>query len=151
MPPFLMGITIAAVSYTHLGIALMATAAVIEGIYADSFVSVLLAAIVLGIINAVIRPIFMVLTLPVNVVTLGLFTFVINGLMLKLTKMCIRDRPYIILRDTDDVLSQLEKELVRLNGLVDQTLSDLDGTNAILMKRMDTLSQYTDACLLYTS
>lgn len=53
----------------------------------DSFVSVLLAAIVLGIINAVIRPIFMVLTLPVNVVTLGLFTFVINGLMLKLTSM----------------------------------------------------------------
>ena len=71
------------------GIALMATAAVIQGIYADSFVSVLLAAIVLGIINAVIRPIFMVLTLPVTVGTLGLFTFVIKGLMLKLTSMVV--------------------------------------------------------------
>ena len=71
------------------GIALMATAALIDGIYADSFVAVLLAAIVLGIINASIRPIFMVLTLPVNVLSLGLFTFVINGFMLKLTSMVV--------------------------------------------------------------
>ena len=53
--------------------------------------------------------------------------------------------PYIILRDADDVLSQLEKELVRLNALVDQTLDDVDGTNVILSARMDQLSEYTGA------
>lgn len=53
--------------------------------------------------------------------------------------------PYIILRDADDVLSQLEKELIRLNELVNQTLDDLEGTNSVLSERMDTLSEYTDA------
>lgn len=71
------------------GIALMATASIISGIYADSFVSVLLAAIVLGIMNAIIRPVFMVLTLPVNILSLGLFTFVLNGFMLKLTSLVV--------------------------------------------------------------
>lgn len=43
------------------------------------------AAIVFGVVNAIIRPILMLLTLPINVVTLGLFTLVINALMLWLT------------------------------------------------------------------
>ena len=42
----------------------------------------LIAALVLGIVNAIIRPILMVFTLPLNVLTLGLFTFVINAFML---------------------------------------------------------------------
>ena len=71
------------------GIALMATASLIDGIYADGFGPILLAALVLGIINAVIRPFFLVLTLPLNVMTLGLLTFVINGLMLKLTGLVV--------------------------------------------------------------
>ncbi|MCL4184222.1 MAG: phage holin family protein [Burkholderiaceae bacterium] len=41
----------------------------------------LIAALVLGLLNAVIRPVLLVLTLPVNVLTLGLFTFVINGFL----------------------------------------------------------------------
>lgn len=44
-----------------------------------------LAAVVLGLVNAVIRPIAIVLTLPLNIITLGLFTLVINALMLLLT------------------------------------------------------------------
>lgn len=71
------------------GIALMITASIISGIHADGFASILLAALVLGIINAVIRPIFLVLTLPLNVMTLGLLTFVINGFMLKLTSLVV--------------------------------------------------------------
>ena len=71
------------------GIALMATASLINGIYADGFVAVLVAALVLGIVNAIIRPIIMVLTLPLNFLTLGLLTFVINGLMLKLTSVVV--------------------------------------------------------------
>jgi putative membrane protein len=44
----------------------------------------------LGIINAVIRPLLLILTLPLNILTLGLFTFVINALMLWLTSATIR-------------------------------------------------------------
>lgn len=64
--------------------ALMFTSNLIDGIYVDGFGSVLVAAIILGIVNAIIRPLLLVLTLPLNVLTLGLLTFVINGFMLKL-------------------------------------------------------------------
>ena len=64
--------------------ALMFTSNLIDGIYVDGFGSVLVAAIILGIVNAIIRPLLLVLTLPLNVLTLGLLTFVINGIMLKL-------------------------------------------------------------------
>jgi putative membrane protein len=47
----------------------------------DSFVAALIAALALGLINAVIRPLFVLLTLPVTLLTLGLFLFVINGLL----------------------------------------------------------------------
>ncbi|MEF2277974.1 phage holin family protein [Deinococcus sp. YIM 134068] len=44
--------------------------------------SVLLAALVLGVVNALIRPVLLLLSLPVNVLTLGLFTLVVNGVVL---------------------------------------------------------------------
>jgi len=47
-------------------------------------------SVFLGIINAVIRPLLLILTLPLNILTLGLFTFVINALMLWLTSATIR-------------------------------------------------------------
>jgi putative membrane protein len=47
----------------------------------DSVTSALIAALVLGLINALIRPILVILTLPVTLLTLGLFIFVINGLL----------------------------------------------------------------------
>ena len=65
------------------GAALMFTSNLIDGIYVDGLGSVSIAAIILGIVNAVIRPLLLILTLPLNVFTLGLFTFVINGLVLK--------------------------------------------------------------------
>ena len=65
------------------GIALKFTSGIIEGMYVDGWDSVFIAAIILGIVNAVIRPLLLILTLPLNVFTLGLFTFVINGLLLK--------------------------------------------------------------------
>jgi putative membrane protein len=48
----------------------------------DGVLSALAAAFVLGLVNAVVRPLFVLLTLPVTVVTLGVFLFVINGLLL---------------------------------------------------------------------
>jgi putative membrane protein len=65
------------------GIALKFTSGIIEGMYVDGWGAVFIAAIILGIVNAVIRPLLLILTLPLNVFTLGLFTFVINGLLLK--------------------------------------------------------------------
>lgn len=58
---------------------LLAATQIITGFHVESFYSALVAALILGLLNAIIRPILILLTLPVNVVTLGLFTFVING------------------------------------------------------------------------
>ena len=54
----------------------------IRGVYVDSFVGALIAAAVLGILNALLRPILILLTLPFTILTLGLFIFLINGFML---------------------------------------------------------------------
>ena len=53
----------------------------IRGISIKGFGSALIAVAVLGLVNAVIRPVFVLLTLPVTVLTLGLFLFVVNALM----------------------------------------------------------------------
>jgi putative membrane protein len=62
-------------------VALMAVAYLLPGITIGSFVAALVAALVLGLVNAVIRPILILLTLPATLLTLGLFIFVINGLL----------------------------------------------------------------------
>ncbi|HEX3464630.1 MAG TPA: phage holin family protein [Candidatus Elarobacter sp.] len=62
-------------------VALIAVAYVVPGIHVYGFGGALLAAIILGIVNAVLRPILVVLTLPLELVTLGLFTLVINALL----------------------------------------------------------------------
>jgi len=53
----------------------------VPGIQIDRFQDLLVGALVLGLLNAFLRPLVLLLTLPVTVVTLGLFTLVINGLM----------------------------------------------------------------------
>ena len=62
-------------------VALMAVAYLLPGIAVSSFVTALVAALVLGLVNAVIRPVLILLTLPATILTLGLFIFVINGLL----------------------------------------------------------------------
>ena len=62
-------------------LALIAVANFVPGIHVDGFTSALTAAFFLGLVNTLIRPIFLILTLPVTVITLGLFIFVINGLL----------------------------------------------------------------------
>jgi putative membrane protein len=65
--------------------ALWIVSVVVPGITAESIGATFVAALVLGILNALVRPILLLLTLPINLLTLGLFTFVINALMLELT------------------------------------------------------------------
>lgn len=61
------------------------TAKLVGYIHVSGFTVTLIAAFILGVVNAVIKPIIMILTLPINFITLGLFTFVINGFVLYLT------------------------------------------------------------------
>jgi putative membrane protein len=67
--------------WTLNSLALIAVASFVPGIHVDGFMAAFVAALVLGLVNTLIRPIFLVLTLPVTVLTLGLFILVINGLM----------------------------------------------------------------------
>lgn len=62
-------------------LALIAVANFVPGIHVDGFAAALIAAFFLGLVNTLIRPILLILTLPVTMVTLGLFIFVINGLL----------------------------------------------------------------------
>lgn len=61
--------------------ALMLLPQLIDAIRVDSFYAALAAALFIGLVNALIRPILIVVTLPINILTLGLLTFAINGLL----------------------------------------------------------------------
>lgn len=62
-------------------LALLAVPYLMHSVSVDSFGAALVAALILGFVNTLIRPILLVLTLPATVLTLGLFIFIINGLM----------------------------------------------------------------------
>lgn len=66
-------------------LALMALPYLLPGIQLRGFGAALIVALVLGFLNALIRPVLIVLTLPINLLTLGLFTLVINGLLFWVT------------------------------------------------------------------
>nr|WP_169886897.1 phage holin family protein [Scytonema hofmannii] len=61
---------------------LLITAYIIPGFEFDSFNTAIVAALTLGLVNAFVRPIFFILTLPLTILTLGLFLFIVNALML---------------------------------------------------------------------
>jgi putative membrane protein len=62
-------------------VALVIVAYFLPGVSVSGPVGAVIAAFVLGIVNAILRPILIILTLPIQIVTLGLFTFIINGLL----------------------------------------------------------------------
>ena len=62
-------------------LALLALPYIFDSIRVDGLLTALITALVLGLINSLIRPALILLTLPINILTLGLFTFVINGLL----------------------------------------------------------------------
>ncbi len=72
------------VRWLVLTVAIVFASYLISGIHVSGFFSALFAAAILGILNVFFRPILFILTLPINILTLGLFTFVINALMLKM-------------------------------------------------------------------
>lgn len=66
-------------------VAFLIVSSLYSGIQVNDFWAAVIAALILGLINAFLRPVLLVLTLPINFLTFGLFTFVINGLLLLLT------------------------------------------------------------------
>lgn len=62
-------------------IAVFVAASILPGVHVDSFTTALVVAVVLAFINTFIRPLVLLLTLPLNILTLGLFTFVIIGML----------------------------------------------------------------------
>jgi putative membrane protein len=70
-------------------IAILVTAYIVRGVRVDSFTTALVVAVVLGIVNAILKPILVLLTLPITILTLGLFMFVINALLILLVTQVV--------------------------------------------------------------
>ena len=72
------------------GLSIFLAASLLPGIKLSGALAALGAGLVLGIVNAVVRPVLLVLTFPLTLVTLGLFLFVLNGLCLWLTSLLVK-------------------------------------------------------------
>jgi putative membrane protein len=72
------------VRWLVLTAAIMVASYLIQGIEVNGFFSALFAAAILGVLNVFFRPILLILTLPINILTLGFFTFIINAVLLKM-------------------------------------------------------------------
>ncbi|MBI1922016.1 MAG: phage holin family protein [Geobacter sp.] len=71
-------------------LAIIITAYLLPGVRVSGFFAALVTALVLGLINAFIRPVLLLLTLPINILTLGLLTLVINALLIMLASAIVR-------------------------------------------------------------
>ena len=72
-----------------MGVAVMISAYVIPGVSVSGFWVAIIAAVILSIMNFVIKPILVLFTLPINIMTLGLFTFIINAVMVLLVSSIV--------------------------------------------------------------
>ncbi|UFS70040.1 phage holin family protein [Geomonas sp. RF6] len=70
-------------------LAIIITAYLLPGVRLSGISAALLAALILGLVNTFIRPLLLLLTLPLNILTLGLLTFVINALLIMLTSAIV--------------------------------------------------------------
>jgi len=77
------------ISWLVATLAIIVSAYILPGVTVSSFFAAFVTALVLGIINAFIKPVLIILTLPLNVLTLGLFTFIINALLIMLTGIIV--------------------------------------------------------------
>jgi len=78
-------------SWIFTSIAVLAATKIVPGISAGDWPALLITALLLGIFNAFLKPILFLLTLPLQIVTLGLFTLVINALLLMFAGVLVRD------------------------------------------------------------
>lgn len=71
-------------------VSLLIVSYIVPGIEVQGFFYALIAAVFLGVLNAIVRPVLIILTLPLTILTLGLFLFVVNGIMLMLVSLVIK-------------------------------------------------------------
>ena len=76
-------------SWLISALAIIVTAYLLPGVRIEGFLTALVTAVVLGIINSILKPILLFLTLPINILTLGLLTFVINALLVLLASQIV--------------------------------------------------------------
>lgn len=70
------------ISWIVSAMVIFAIAYILPGVHVASFTSALVVALILGIINAFVKPVLLIITLPINILTLGLFTFVLNAILI---------------------------------------------------------------------
>lgn len=71
------------------GLAVVLTAELLPGITVDNFWTAIVVAVALGLVNTFLKPLLIILTLPINIVTLGLFVFIINAVLVMLVGMFV--------------------------------------------------------------
>jgi putative membrane protein len=79
------------VSWLILSFAVYVTAYILPGVSVTGIFPTIVTAMFIGIVNTLLRPVLLILTLPVNILTLGLFTFVINALLILLVSAIVPD------------------------------------------------------------
>ena len=72
-------------------LALVLVSEIVPGFHVTSIYAALIAALVLGLLNATVRPILLILTLPINILTLGAFTLVLNALMIVFVSSIVKN------------------------------------------------------------
>ncbi len=77
------------ISWLIMTVSIGISAYLLPGITLHGFIPALLAALFLGVVNTLVRPILLLVTLPINILTLGLFTFVVNALLVLLASKVI--------------------------------------------------------------
>ena len=70
-------------------IALLITSRLVTGFQLKDFKAAMIASLIIGFLNAIIKPILFILTLPINILTLGLFTFVLNAIILRIAAVIL--------------------------------------------------------------
>ncbi len=71
-------------------IALGVSVMIVKGLHVEGIFSLIAASLVIGLLNAFIRPFLIILTLPINILTLGLFTLIINALLFYLASYIVK-------------------------------------------------------------
>lgn len=77
------------VNWLISALAILVSSYLLAGVHISGFTTSLVVAVVLGLVNAFIKPILIILTLPINILTLGLFTLVINALVILITSAIV--------------------------------------------------------------
>jgi putative membrane protein len=78
------------INFLSVVVTMMVAAQYVPGVQVDSLFSAAIAAIILGLVNSTLRPLLLLLTLPITIVTVGLFSLVVNALMVQVVSLVVK-------------------------------------------------------------